>query len=92
MKDLKLAVQLAKTMIEVEGIIFTEVSNKWMKLFAVTERKFNIENETQEKFINDLNEKYGTQAMEDRIELIKLIPEKLHKTEMYKKLISKVKS
>ena len=73
----------AKNMMEIESVILTEVSNKYMNLFAETERKFNREKESQKEWMDAVLNKYATEAKRERLQLFSIINERFYNTEMY---------
>lgn len=84
--DFGTLIKRATNMVEIESIILTEVGNKYMSLFADTERKFVRANESQEDWVKAVNDKYKHEANDERLVLFTMIPDRFHKTFMYKKL------
>lgn len=76
MKNLKEAIKSASNMVAIESIILTDVSAKFMQLFADTERKHNSAKESQQDWINAVWAKYGEQSKIERRYLFNEIPER----------------
>lgn len=76
-------INTAKNMVEIESIILSEVSRKYMNLFAQTERKFDRTKESQHDWLKAVDVKYKLQAERERKQLFSIIPERFHKSQMY---------
>lgn len=76
----------AKNMVEIESIILTSVSDKYLNLFAETDRKFNRSLESQEDWVKAAWVKYNEDAKRDRLHLFSLIDNRFFRTSKYLQL------
>lgn len=82
-------IQVAANMVDISLIIMQDVFYDYCKKFADEYRPFNRTKESQENWTKSLFDTYGNQIKEDREFLFKSIPNRFHKTIIYKKLSSK---
>ena len=73
-------------MVEVESVILTEISNKYMNLFAENDRKFIRANESQQNWVDAVVKKYSEDMTSERLHLFSIINERFHKTAFYLRL------
>lgn len=87
MKTTEQLIMSANNMVEITEIIMPDVFFQFANKFG----KFNRENNFQQSYIDEVNSKYADEMKAERRRLFALIPDRFHKTNMYKKLEKRLK-